>query len=149
MSSFSRGDYLQANLTANGLTMTTALCYEILFARQVRANVTESTNAILTLSNDAWFGDSHGPHQHMQIAQTRAAELGLPVLRSTNNGVTGIVAADGSLVAQIPSFTQTHLSYALPMKSFSTPYKYWGEWTNTLWLTSFAIVALYWRRRYR
>jgi apolipoprotein N-acyltransferase len=149
MSSFTRGDYLQPNLIANGLTMTTALCYEILFARQVRANLSDNTNAILTLSNDAWFGDSHGPHQHMQIAQTRAAELGIPVLRSTNNGVTGIVAADGSNLAQIPSFSATHLSYALPARAFSTPYKTWGEWINMWWLSCVGVFGLYWARQWR
>lgn len=143
MSSFTRGEYIQAPLVAEPLHMTTALCYEILFAQQVRENVTDTTNAILTLSNDAWFGASHGPHQHMQIAQTRALELGLPVLRATNNGITAITDARGNILAQAEQFSDTHLSYALPLERRYTPYSLYGELLNWIWLGLFTLVAVY------
>ena len=61
MSSFTRGDYQQANLIVNDMHVVSALCYEILFPRQIRANINDQTQFIVTLSNDAWFGHSHGP----------------------------------------------------------------------------------------
>ena len=143
MSSFTRGEYLQPNLQAGPLSLTTALCYEILFARQVRDNLTPETNAILTLSNDAWFGASHGPHQHMQIAQIRALELGLPVIRATNNGVTGVIDHFGHIQAQLEQFSTTHMSYALPLKKRRTPYFYFGESINMIWLGIMLLIAVY------
>ena len=72
MSSFSRGDYRQSNLETNGAYMAPAICFEIAFPRQIRANLNSKTDFIITVSNDAWFGNSHGPHQHLEIAQMRA-----------------------------------------------------------------------------
>ncbi|MBL4630946.1 MAG: apolipoprotein N-acyltransferase, partial [Paraglaciecola sp.] len=86
MSSFSRGDYQQTNIEAKGYHFAPAICFEIAFPKQISANLYHNTDFIITVSNDAWFGGSHGPAQHLEIAQARAKEFGLPVLRATNNG---------------------------------------------------------------
>ena len=90
MSSFTPGEPIQKNLLANGLNVLPANCFEIVFSNYLRANQQDNTDVLLTVSNDAWFGDSHGPHQHMQIARMRSQELGLPLLRVTNNGITAL-----------------------------------------------------------
>jgi len=90
MSSFTPGEPIQKNLLANGLHVLPANCFEIVFSSYLRANQQKNTDVLLTVSNDAWFGDSHGPHQHMQIARMRSQELGLPLLRVTNNGITAV-----------------------------------------------------------
>jgi len=109
MSSFSRGQWAQNNLTARGFTFAPAICYEIAFGELVRANMTPDTNFLLTISNDAWFGQSIGPHQHMQIAQMRAIELGRPLIRVTNTGITAVVNTDGSIAKQLPQFEEAVL----------------------------------------
>ncbi len=132
MSSFSRGDFQQPNLLANGLHLAPAICFEIAFPRQVRANLYADTDFIITVSNDAWFGRSHGPAQHLQIARMRAKELGIGVIRSTNNGISAFIDHRGKVVAQLPQFETAALSAKLPTVSGSTPYRQWGDFP--LWL---------------
>ncbi len=127
MSSFTRGAYVQENLQANGVWFVPAICFEIVFPRQIRANITPESNAIITVSNDAWFGDSHGPHQHMQIAQMRALEFGLPVIRATNNGITGIIDHHGQIQSRLPQFTEGVLVDTVMTPSNTTLYRQYGD----------------------
>jgi len=125
MSSFSRGDYVQRNLIAKGLHILPLLCFEIVFPHQLAANLTKQTSILLTVSNDAWFGDSHGPHQHMEIARMRALEFGRPLLRSTNNGVTAVVDHKGNFIARIPQFEEAVLKTEVALVIGETPYSQW------------------------
>ncbi len=122
MSSFSRGGYVQDNLEAKGLQLSPAICFEIAFPKQIAANITEQTDAIITVSNDAWFGDSHGPHQHLQIARVRAMEFGLPVLRATNTGVTAAFDHEGEVLGALPQFQAAVLSVEFELVDGTTPY---------------------------
>ena len=133
---------MQPNLQAGPLSLTAALCYEILFARQVRDNLTSDTNAILTLSNDAWFGASHGPHQHMQIAQIRALELGLPVIRATNNGVTGVIDHFGHIQAQLEQFAPPY-ELRVTFKKTADYFAHFSESINMIWLGIMLLIAVY------
>ncbi|KKO44677.1 acyltransferase [Arsukibacterium ikkense] len=141
MSSFSRGSYVQPNLLANGYQLLSAICFEIAFPRQIRANLTAATDVILTVSNDAWFGDSIGPHQHLQIAQMRAREFGKPVLRATNNGITATISADGSIRQRLPQFEQAVLQDRVPMSSGQTWYSRLGDWPLYLGCLGLLVLA--------
>ena len=125
MSSFSRGDYVQEKLVAKNLHLLPLLCFEIAFPHQLAANLTPNTNLLLTVSNDAWFGGSHGPHQHMEIARMRALEFGRPLLRSTNNGITAVVDHKGHFIERIPQFEEAVLKVNVPLVSGNTPYSQW------------------------
>ncbi len=148
MSSFSRGAYRQRNLVANGYRLAPALCYEILFAEQVRANTDAETDFLLTVSNDAWFGHSIGPLQHMQIARMRALELGRPLLRATNTGVTALVDANGKIQNQLPQFVEGVLEGKVQRQRGQTPYNHWGSWPLMLFWSLAILLALLqcWRR---
>ncbi|KGY13487.1 apolipoprotein acyltransferase [Vibrio tubiashii] len=145
MSSFSRGDYIQPNVDANGTQMAPALCYEIIFNEQVRQNLTDDTDFILTLSNDAWFGHSIGPLQHMEIARMRALELGKPVIRATNNGVTAVTDHKGNITAQVPQFKTAVLRAEVPATSGETPYRHLGSWPLYVWVVLSLVIG--WRLR--
>lgn len=145
-SSFARGDWLQPNLNANGYQLLAALCFEIAFPRQIQANFNHDTDFLLTVSNDAWFGASIGPLQHMQIAQMRALEFGRPLLRATNNGVTGIIQPDGKLQAVLPQFAEGVLTAEVQLAQGRTLYSRTGD-TLLLWLVSLVLLfSLIWRR---
>lgn len=127
MSSFSRGSYVQPNLVANGYHLLPAICFEIAFPAQIAANMTDSTQLLLTVSNDAWFGDSIGPHQHLQIAQMRALEFGRPLIRATNSGITATIDATGQIQTRAPQFSETVLTDTLRLTSGVTPYAQNGD----------------------
>lgn len=142
-SSFTRGAYVQDNLVSGGITLAPAICFEIAFPRQLSANINSSTQAILTVSNDAWFGDSHGPHQHLQIAQVRAKEFGLPVFRATNNGVTALIDHQGNINARLPQFSDSVLSRNVNLVSGTTYYTRFSDWPIFILSVLFFAIAIY------
>ncbi|GLP98007.1 apolipoprotein N-acyltransferase [Paraferrimonas sedimenticola] len=146
MSSFTRGGYQQTNLKASGVDLLPAICYEIAFPEQVRANLSEDTELLLTVSNDAWFGTSAGPLQHMQIAQMRSIELGRPLLRTTNNGVTAIVDASGTITHKIEQFEEGVLRADVALVKRDTVFAQFG---HSLWwiLALLGGVAAFWVNR--
>jgi len=132
MSSFTAGNYIQPNLIANNIHILPLNCFEIAFPKQLAANFTDNTDMILTVSNDAWFGDSHGPHQHFEIARMRALEFGRPLVRATNNGVTGMINHLGKVTAIAPQFEEVVLKGTVNFVKGDTPYR---QWPNLiLWL---------------
>jgi len=148
-SSFARGPWLQPNLVAKGYHLLPALCFEIAFPRQILANFTKQTDFILTVSNDAWFGDSHGPWQHLQIAQMRAREFGRPVLRATNNGVTAVIDANGKIRQQLPQFADAVLTDDVPLYQGQTFYSQLGDWPlYVVWFAlALGIAIPWWQQR--
>lgn len=111
---------------ANGIRLGMAICYEIAYPELVREQAKEA-DALITLSNDTWFGQSIGPLQHMQIARMRALENGRYVLRSTNDGVTAIVDGNGQVTARLPQFEAGVLTGAFHRTRGTTPFARFGS----------------------
>lgn len=126
MSAFKQGDYLQKNLWAADRRFSPAICYEIIFGEQLRKNTRGNTDYLLTISNDAWFGHSIGPWQHLQMAQMRALELGKPLIRATQNGITAFINANGDVVKQAPQFVKTSLTDWVTPREGYTAYGTFG-----------------------
>lgn len=143
MSSFTRGDKVQANLQAAGFSFAAAICYEIAFPELLRGNLTEQTNFLLTVSNDTWFGASHGPAQHMQIARMRALEFGRPLLRATNNGITAAVDEQGREIARAEQFIATSISADIPVVIGHTWFFRYGTWSTWLLALVFALISVF------
>ncbi len=85
-----------------------SICYEDAYGEEVADAIPLGANMLVNVSNDAWFGDSLAPHQHLQIARMRAAELQRTMLRATNTGVSAIVGPRGEIVGTSPQF-RTHV----------------------------------------
>jgi apolipoprotein N-acyltransferase len=121
------GAWHQPLLVAKDWKLATAICYEIVYPDLVRASAADA-DVIVTLSNDAWFGASIGPHQHLQMARMRALENGRYVLRATNNGITAIVDADGRVTAELPQFEEGVLEGRFEVPRGRPPFVRLGEW---------------------
>ncbi len=136
MSDFQAGSAGQAPIRAAGLTFAPFICYEVVYAdlvRHARADV------LLTLSDDAWFGHSIGPLQHLQMVQMRALEMGRPFVRATVNGVTALIDAKGQITARIPQFERAVLTGSVQGYTGLTPFARFGSWP--ILTLSFALIA--------
>ena len=124
MSSTTPGAPEQPLLRAAGIDLAMAICWEIAYPTTVAADARQA-HALVTISNDTWFGASIGPSQHFQIARMRAKENGKYLLRSTNDGITGIVDDEGAVVARLPRFEPGVLTGTIHLYSGTTPYSRW------------------------
>jgi apolipoprotein N-acyltransferase len=120
MSDFSAGPDLQKKLNLLGFDVATYLCYEIAYPAEFLTQFPE-TKLIVTLSDDAWFGDSFAASQHLQIAQMRSLETGRYQLVATDNGITAIINAKGQITAQLPQFEMAVLKGKVFAMDGTTP----------------------------
>ena len=97
-----------------GLKAAAFVCYEIIFPRLVAVDAA-STQIIVNVTNDAWFGDTPGPYQHFRQSQIRAVENGLPVLRAANTGISGIVDPSGRVVDALAMNVRGTIDFSLPV----------------------------------
>lgn len=126
MSDFGRGADAQPPLMLAGEKVAVNICYEDVFGEELIAGAREA-GLLINLSNTAWFGDSWAQPQHLQIAQIRALELGRPMLRATNTGMTAAIQPDGRVVAALPPFTRAALRVELQSYRGLTPFMRWGN----------------------
>jgi apolipoprotein N-acyltransferase len=121
MSDFSAGPARQSPLAVAGQKAGISICYEDAFGEEVIRELPQAT-LLVNVSNDAWFGHSIAPEQHLQIARMRAAETGRPLLRATNTGLTAIVDAKGRLQQVAPQFEVAALTGEVQPMRGATPY---------------------------
>lgn len=105
------------------------VCYEIIFPGAVTARKGPRPEFILNVTNDAWYGDSPGPRQHFMQARFRAIEEGLPVIRSANTGISGVIDAYGRPLLTIALDSKAAENVALPRALPRPPlYTRTGDW---------------------
>ncbi len=94
---FSAGNQRHAVSLVGGIRAVPFICYEIIFPGLV-ARDTETSDLIVNVTNDAWFGNTPGPYQHFRQAQIRAVETGQPLVRAANTGISGFIDNRGRVV---------------------------------------------------
>jgi apolipoprotein N-acyltransferase len=125
-------------------TVMPLICYEGIFAEEVNA-MPDRADLLLLITNDAWFGTSVGPFQHLAQGRLRAIEQGLPMVRVANTGVSAVIDAQGRVVASIPLGVEGVLDLPLPPALAPTLYARAGDWPVIL-LLLFVAAALFLRR---
>lgn len=95
------------------------ICYETIFPN---LNVS-GAEWILNVTNDAWFGNSIGPHQHFAMARFRAAEYGLPLLRSANNGISAVISPYGEVLESLRTNDVGFIDVKLPKPLAKSTFK--------------------------
>ncbi len=122
---FQHGEGLQT-LQADGLpSFSPLICYEILFPGEVYLKE-DRPAVIVNITNDAWYGVSPGPFQHALMANYRAIETGLPVIRSANTGMSVVTDAHGRTLAKTALNERINLDIFIPLATDeATPYSKW------------------------
>jgi apolipoprotein N-acyltransferase len=116
MSFFATGNNLKVfNLNSN-FKFITPICYEILqhdFIRSYLNSAHSSPHFIVNLTNDSWYGDTSEPRQHLFLSHWIAMEMGLPIIRSTNTGITSVLYPDGTESKRLAVNTENYLDHTL------------------------------------
>ena len=113
------------------------ICYEVIFPR--RSLPDTRPGWLINVTNDAWFGHTAGPWQHLAMARMRAIEQGLPMARAANTGISALISPKGEIIDHIPLGEAGLLDVALPPALEATPYARHGDLT---FLGMFSFVAL-------
>ncbi|ALG66839.2 apolipoprotein N-acyltransferase [Beggiatoa leptomitoformis] len=148
LSEFSAGEAYQKNLSAVQQSIGISICYEDVFGERVRTGLPEAT-LLVNVSNDAWFGDSIAPHQHLEIARMRALEAGRYLLRATNTGMTAVIDPQGKVTAIAPQFKIYVLRAEVRAYQGITPYVRWGDSLIVIFVSCCLLLGLglQWRNK--
>jgi apolipoprotein N-acyltransferase len=115
------------------------ICYEAIFPGGVVARGAPPPRWLLNVTNDAWFGRSTGPYQHLAAARLRAVEEGLPLVRAANTGISAVIDARGRVLHRLPLGTRGVIDTVLPAP-LERPTLYAGK--GNLVFAILAMVAL-------
>jgi len=143
--------HLKIERTTNFVRVGGFICYEAAYPDLVRQFVRNGATLLVNVSNDAWFGETAGPRQHLAHARMRAIETDRDLIRVTNSGISALLTADGRVVDPLPSFvTGTQIWEARARRS-QTIYVRHGDWfAISCTLLTFALLGgSIWRRRSR
>lgn len=134
-------------LAVRGLPVASPLiCYEIIFPGNV---VPEGPrpNLLLNITNDSWFGQSSGPHQHFAATRLRAVEEGLPAIRAAGGGISAVIDGYGRPVAKLDLGSRGVLDAGLPPSLPATPYARARSLPIVILAAIFAALSGLFRRR--
>ena len=124
---FSSGN-IKPNFNLKGLgNILTLICYEILFTEEVVSRLSKNTNLLINITNDAWFGKTIGPYQHLALAKIKAVELGIPVVRVANTGISALISPYGEEITKIPLYESGVRTAKLTLPLKNTIYRRYGE----------------------
>ena len=144
---FTRGGKNQPPLPVAGLNLGATICYEDAYGSAM-LGVLRKADALVNVTNDAWFGHSTARYQHFQIARMRALEAGRYLVRAANDGVSGVIGPHGEVVALAPEFQAYTLKALITPRTGLTPYARVGNWLIVILATLALAYGLWMRKSY-
>lgn len=118
------------------------ICYEGIFPNLSRELVRRGADFLVNITNDAWFGKTSAPHQHLAMVTLRAVENRVPIVRAANTGVSAIVDIDGSIRWQTDLFRAAVRADVVGWPGISTFYTRYGDvFAGVCGLASLAVIG--------
>jgi apolipoprotein N-acyltransferase len=145
ISRFSPGDG-RPLVHAAGIPIGVSICYEDVFGEEV-IDAFPDAKLLVNTSNDAWFGDSLAPHQHLQMARMRAIETGRYLLRATNTGISAIIDEKGNIISSSRQFMPDAISESVRLFNGMTPYARLGNIPVVLFVILLCFIIILFNHR--
>lgn len=117
------------NFTTQGL-----ICYDSVYPSWIREFIKDEADFITIITNDGWWGNTSGHYQHFAYARLRAIEFDRWIVRSANNGFSGIIDPEGNVLQKTNYWERTGFTFDVPSKSTKTIYTKFGDWLGYLCL---------------
>lgn len=138
-------------LEINDVRFGMLICYEAIFPELAQKQVAKGAQFLVNISNDAWFGKTSAPRQHLSLASMRAIEQGRWIARGTNTGITGFIDPLGRLQAAAPRFEPAYLNGQVRALSHRTVFHRIQPWLGSVMYcvtaASFAWIVIFRRRK--
>ena len=129
----------------DGARFSVTICYEAIFPAEVREFVRGRAEFLVNITNDAWFGRSGAPSQHLAMAAMRAVENGTYLVRAANTGITAVIAPTGEILAETGIFTEATLVGTIHPRLGETPYTRYGDvlaWIALAFMGAYVLALL-------
>ncbi|MBS9781707.1 MAG: apolipoprotein N-acyltransferase [Gammaproteobacteria bacterium] len=139
MADFSRGEVVQQPFTIGLNRFAPSICFEAVFGDEIRQNA-QNADVLLNISNDAWFGKSKAQSQHLNIARMRAIENQKYLIRATNNGITAVIAPNGSVEKSLPPFEEGVLTASVIGNDKNTLYSKIGDMPYVIFFALWGLI---------
>jgi apolipoprotein N-acyltransferase len=134
------GDYI---VELRGIPVGVSICYEAAFGEEIIQSFPQA-QLLVNVSNDAWFGDSLAPHQHLQIARVRSLESGRYMIRATNTGISALIDDKGNIISRSGQFVKDVVTGTVVPMQGSTPFIIWGNWV-VINISFILLLVIYFR----
>jgi apolipoprotein N-acyltransferase len=140
------GGERQPMLAAAGQNLGLTICYEDAYGSDQLDVLRRGATLLVNVTNNAWYGNSTAPHQHLQISRMRALEAGRYLIRAANDGITAVIGPGGEIVARLPQFEEGVLRAQVQPRAGLTLYARTGNYPVLGAALGMLLVAG-WRRR--
>ncbi len=125
---FQKGTHYSVGSLPQGLTFATFICYEAIYAGEIRRFAADGAELYINISNDGWFGRSAAAEQHLLMARVRAVENRRWMLRVTNSGFTVSVDPYGRITSPLPPDVRASVDLPYDFRTERTIYTRFGDW---------------------
>ena len=110
-----------------GISFSDLICYESSIPGIVREFVRKGSELLIIQANDGWLGNSYGPYQHFELARLRAIENRVPILRSANTGISGVIRSDGRVQSKVGLNKQLIFQESIDISKSGSFYSSYGD----------------------